>query len=304
MMALKNKIKRLVIGAQNLPDWEETTVLDADPLTARYHNRGLSRKKHQFKSVRSGGNPVYQDVGIPYFHVPLNKCLSASLHLYGREHHHPFVHSIQSYLNGDRKKAETILLDFFKEFQPATLYDFFNEAAYGRLSDSSSELLKPIPEIIRNDTFEDTAFPWSWHPFPDRAELFEKKRNNRLYFGPESDKGVKAEAERLFKLTDKINHEGYHNDFATPVEGYILCDENGDYRFMIRRGKHRVAVLSALGYESITATFVSGLPRGYDVPLMYQWPKIKNKLWAEQDAITIIRLCFAGRGNPETKPAV
>lgn len=288
---LINKIKRLIIGAQNLPDWKPAQVLDIEPTLARYHHIGLSRKKRQYRNESSG----YGDYGIPFFKVPLEKCLSASLFNYRPDGGHPFVDAVKYYQSGDTEQAHEVLYRFFRKFTPHTLHDFFFGSTGQTASGNSPELQAKIPSVIHNDTFEDTAFPWSWHPFPGEHDLGGQRQQHRLYFGPESDNGINTEAERLFKLSDKIRKEGEVVDFATPVEGYLLCDEHNDYRFMIRKGKHRVAVLSALGFETVIATFVGGMPRSYDLPLVNSWPKIQNGSWNEEDARAIFKLCIEGR---------
>lgn len=348
----QNYFKKLIIGMENLPDWKPVAVTELGPEQARFHDMGLSRKKLQYEatSVFSESGNSGNDQGIPFFNVPLEKCVSANLFSYAPGKWHPFTVSLRRYGAGQRDEAEEMFSHFFHTFKPEILREFFfgmpeypwydsgneqtrkeseevgnsiiarkrfpghsewptgnRKTRFGGISKlpvNKGKIHEPecnIPAEIHNDTFEDTAFPWSWRSFPAPGAIKGKRKQHRLYFGPESDQGIKAEWKRLTRLFEDIARNGYRDDFATPVDGYLICSGD-DYRFMIRRGKHRVAVLSALGYTHVMATFTPGRPRSYDEELISKWPKIVTGKWSEKDAKEVIRRCFACRYHKADPP--
>ncbi len=297
-----DRLKRLFIRIENLPNWKPVTFLNLGPEQARYHEMGWTRKKSQYQAKSVYFDEVRSDHGIPFFKVPVEKCISANLFSYDSAKWHPYATPLRWYRSGRKEEAREMFFRFFKNFQPKTLGDFFFGIPEYPFNDfdpvireSDKELIQVIPDFIQNDTFEDTAFPWSWRAFPTEVDIIGENTQPRIYFGPETENGIEAEWQRLTRLYNSLaKKNGNRTDFATPIDGYMICSYS-DYRFIIRRGKHRVAVLSALGHSDIIATFTPGRPRSYDMKLIHSWPKVATGLWSGEAAEAVFRRCFICR---------
>lgn len=331
--SILNQLKKLFIGLNNLPDWKEPVILDCGPELARYHEMGLSRKKRQLKNTKqlaadNHGIPFFH-VPLKYcisanlfsydpqgWH-PHSRALMLYLGGKNSEARDLFFDFYERfcpatledfffgmpgypyrYLKLDKKESDVGSLIREQSSQGNISQGNISQ---GSISDCNSadrirneEWTKSIPLNIHNDTFEDAAFPWSWYCFPDFEEINEPRKQDRLYFGPEEPDALEREWRRFTKVLANIEKRKYRPDFATPVDGYLVTRSN-EYRFVIRRGKHRLAALSALGYKEVLCTFTPGRPRAIDQALLHHWPKVQAGLWSTGKAGEVLNGLFSGR---------
>lgn len=71
--------------------------------------------------------------------------------------------------------------------------------------------------------------------------------------GPTPDAALGAIADRLVATVDKLRRDGYHprRQCDGISHGYVLVDDAGHRRFVIRDGQHRAAALTHLGHQTM-----------------------------------------------------
>ena len=115
------------------------------------------------------------------------------------------------------------------------------------------------------------VYPWS------RSDTTHKDPRNSRFCGPSTDSFVEDEYRRTLSLYEEIKSQGY-----TPrkyphsmVSGTFLISSNGEKRFIVMQGNHRMAVLSHLGLSNVLvrANF-------RHIPVVYErkiktWPNVR-----------------------------
>ena len=106
------------------------------------------------------------------------------------------------------------------------------------------------------------------------------------YFGPVSDKKLQLERKRLDETCKSIVNKGYLPDRHGDISGYFLRRES-EFRFKVRGGKHRAAVLTHLGLEKLPVRMKPGWPRVIDRAHSAEWPLVQSGLVDEKLALAI-----------------
>lgn len=106
--------------------------------------------------------------------------------------------------------------------------------------------------------------PWLDRPTgrrPPPGELDLGPEHGVSYYGPVSPEKVALERERLHSLRSSIQRSGYQPSTRSGhINGQLLV--SGDrYRFLVRGGKHRAAVLASLGRAHLPVRFRPSWPR-------------------------------------------
>jgi len=116
------------------------------------------------------------------------------------------------------------------------------------------------------------------------------------YYGPATAEKIALECRRVREIAQGIRAEGYRPDLYGDIEGCFLRSGD-DFRFFIRGGKHRAAVLAALAPQApIPVTFKAGWPRVIDRAGAEEWPLVH----AGKISATLARAVFDRyfEGNP------
>jgi len=97
----------------------------------------------------------------------------------------------------------------------------------------------------------------------------------RLY-GPVDKNYINSEIDRTLRLLRSIEKKGYRSKASTdPIRGYLLINED-QYRFVVKGGQHRVAVLSALGFDEVDVTWQPNWPRIIIKDHSKWWPHVRD----------------------------
>ncbi|WP_153405605.1 hypothetical protein [Gracilibacillus oryzae] len=170
----------------------------------------------------------------------------------------------------------SILFHYYYKFQPVSLMDslFYNG---------------PKKQKSEND----------WNPLPWR-ETFEIDFKHNQHFGPNSNRYVEWEFNRIIDVYQMIKRKGYRPKVNEDgyIRGYILQKED-DYRFLVTRGQHRIAALAALGLEhkKITVKIEPKRTRVINVEDVNTWPQVVNGLYDKATAIRIFESYFKNTGR-------
>lgn len=166
---------------------------------------------------------------------------------------HPFVAALTG--------GEQNLRDFYAACRPASICEYYGIEGGGR---SGADL-------------EPWEIPWygRWHRLPPPGELELGPEHGVSFYGPVSDFKIALEMRRLETLADGVRKGGYDPDAFGDIEGYILSDGERAV-FFVRGGKHRAAVLTALGHAAIPVAFRPSWPRLVHLADAAHWPLVRS----------------------------
>src|SRR5699024_3862206 len=106
------------------------------------------------------------------------------------------------------------------------------------------------------------------------------------------------EIETLPELTKSIHKKGYlrGNGHEEDIKASVLIKGN-DYKYIIKDGTHRLAVLSALDYKSapirVLPTSIPAFIYRREVDF---WPKVQDGLYTREQALKVFDNIFKGDG--------
>ena len=95
-------------------------------------------------------------------------------------------------------------------------------------------------------------------------------------YGPVSNEKGKLEYERLTSVYESIKSEGYIRDEGLPH--FRVLKRGNEYLFRPVRRKHRIAAMSALGYDYVPATY--DRIAVVDIEMAKWWPQVSRGKWS------------------------
>lgn len=169
---------------------------------------------------------------------------------------------------------DTAMYDFLKNFSPTSICDLCDNG--GRV----------------NSNFPLFMYPWGTFRIGEISSC--KDPSTSRFCGPSSDEFIKEEFDRTIALYKRIKKNGYRpwlfgNTF---IGGAFLIRNNGDRRFVVLQGNHRIAILSHLGYERITVRNVKGYMGVIKESCIDNWLLVKLGKCSESAARAVFDLYF------------
>jgi hypothetical protein len=126
------------------------------------------------------------------------------------------------------------------------------------------------------ESLEPWEIPWlKRHRRPPSAESGLSADEGVSLYGPCSEKKVLAEHRRLMTIASSIRKYGYRPETFGYIEGHFLLRGNR-YRFFVRGGKHRAAVLTYYGNDTITVRVRPTWPRVIADETINEWPLVRS----------------------------
>lgn len=109
--------------------------------------------------------------------------------------------------------------------------------------------------------------------------------------GPISAQKRTIEIERFTRVIQSIKNKGYIRSDEADGDPYIAClERNGELRYIIMTGHHRVAAASALGKRHLLArAYIDHIVSLNHVEC---WPNVYSGLWSVEDATTYFNHIF------------
>lgn len=230
------------------------------------------------------------------FEVPADRCKYTYQFSYGLRGWHPFVRTLLQYLDEPSLTYErSILCKYYSRYQPKVILDLFLEGDDRRKFADSRLAREPIKDHY-------PCLPWDPKFVPMRGEGGLAVADGLQGFGPVSEEKGEFEFSRLLTTWESILRKGYRptRDSDGEIRGYFLKRGN-DYRFMIRAGFHRAAVLSAMGYDHLRVKFKSDFPRVIDRSDLKNWPLVRQGVVEPEVAEQIFETFFNEDGSGKAK---
>jgi hypothetical protein len=173
------------------------------------------------------------------------------------------------------KPQATTLWRFLKDFQPASI----------------SELVPYSGQSL-------PLFVYPWGTFQDGILESNKSVEKSRFCGPSQDAFIIDEFNRMKTLYAQMKKNGYRpttfpNSF---IGGTWLIRTDGQRRFVVLQGNHRMAVLAHLGYREIAVRAMSGFLATVLEKDIKEWPLVQRGLCNEHQAVAIFHLFFEESG--------
>lgn len=141
-------------------------------------------------------------------------------------------------------------------------------------------------------------FNYPWGTFNVGQSTKYKSPLASRFCGPSTDDFIREEFFRTIALYKTVSVTGYRpyqypNSF---IGGSWLIADNGEKRFVVMQGNHRMAILSHLGYSTIRVrTIKQAIPCISEKDLS-KWPLVASKRCSPAHARTIFRFFWGESG--------
>ncbi|MFL0799726.1 MAG: hypothetical protein K6L80_04705 [Agarilytica sp.] len=142
-------------------------------------------------------------------------------------------------------------------------------------------------------------FEYPWGSFSTIKRARNKKPENSRFCGPSTEAFINEELARILALKDSVAVDGYHPEVYpnSYISGTWLIDSQGQRRFVVMQGNHRLAVLAHLGYKKIQ---VRSTRLALDKVLhsdIRRWPAVLSGRCTLDDAEQIFKFFFVNNGR-------
>lgn len=220
------------------------------------------------------------------FLCPIEKCTHYVGLGFSRAHWHPFVETIKQYIANPLITYDTsILRQYYDNWTPSTAAEGI--AGFRSCPPVFANLLPHhlflSPWAALNQTDVDIDVRW-WN-LKDNSEHgrsdLRYPDHGWAFFGPtHPDKGA-LEFTRLINLYESLTKHGYDN--SKGCVGVSVLQRGNDFIYLVGGGGyHRIAVMAAMGFETVPAKFHRNSI--IDVDDVRNWPNVRSGVWTEQQA--------------------
>jgi len=235
-------------------------------------------------------------------HVAIEDTVNAhALQSFGPGGWHHFTDACQQLARGGRNAGVMAAVDeslakYYSAFQPANTGEAWRLA--GCTADIGLLALQPA------------AHRCNWLPWNQSSDPVESMREGRTCghawpaedchaYGPVTEQVRRTELQRLQNLVVKLTAEGYEPEVN--YDGYLrgqVMLRNGETKFLLAAGQHRIAALTALGYRHVIAKFHPGVAPVIDLARVAEWPQVANGNYTVEQATNIFNALFNATGLP------
>lgn len=211
---------------------------------------------------------------------------------------HPYMQTALAIIAGEAAGyAGSPLERYYNHFQPKSAADTL--ALAGEIS---AELLN-APPIALKLPWEEGSWQRKLTVTAAREREDNRARGKNLSFahgaseyGPVSLEKGELEFETLRSLIGSIRSNGYrrHDGPDGDIFALPLIDRTNRVRFLVRGGKHRMAVVAALGYETVPLRLQlnKAPPRLQELPY---WPRVRSGVYSASQAEDVFQAIFHGQ---------
>jgi hypothetical protein len=194
---------------------------------------------------------------------------------FGRNGWHHIIKTLDELKeNPELDVSQTSLFKFLKNFRPisvSTLAGVFDE--------------NPL-----------RLFEYPWGSFTYGME--NKKATKSRFCGPSSNKFIVKEFQDIIYLYKKIKDEGYLPEKFSHsyICGTWLIAKDGQRKFVVMQGNHRMAILSHLGLTKLKVRSMRNVLKLVRETEVRKWPLVKSGRCSEKHAIKIFQMFFNQNG--------
>ena len=222
------------------------------------------------------------------FFVPVTWCRNVSLFGFGPGAFDAWEATArQIAATPDVAASDTVLARVLERFVPTTAAErlFFDPARDA----SPGSKLHDISAL-------DTMYFWPWATAVRRWPAKAPEELRLRSHGPVGERIVELEVWRLKRLVASVKENGYRPRRVDGIRGQLLA-ANGEMRFLIKSGFHRVAVLAALGHDEVPVRFANGFQRLKTLDQLPTWPLVREGVFTPREAELVVERLFTEDGS-------
>jgi hypothetical protein len=209
---------------------------------------------------------------------------------------HPYVAALEEHLAApDLPYERTILARYYARFRPTNVQEVLLEDAKAPLA--PLDRWPPVPKLYKQ----------LWTLNPRRLERILRDsggwaRDIKQHIGPQSAAQAGAHLSRIVTVYDSVRRDGYRPDAYRDgiVTGYFL-EADGDYRFMVVLGNHRLAAFRAAGVRRVLARFHPGHPPVINASRIDEWCRRSGSVLSPEVARAVFEKLFAETGTTKAR---
>lgn len=225
------------------------------------------------------------------FKCPIDKCVSYNGFSFSPESWNPFILSIHEYRKRNVSEYKGSFLErYYETWCPSNC----GESMLMRKNTEFQTLTCP-PYVFPK--------PWSAEDIESlirRREQTIKKHLDRHnipdpgphhgthFHGPVSSHKGQVEIDRLISVFESLSKQGYDRSYGDVK--VVMVQSGSDTRFLVCGGNHRIAAMSALGYETVPAQLVG--PGRVDSRDVDYWPQVWRGVWNRDTALAYVNHLF------------
>lgn len=226
------------------------------------------------------------------YNAPVGQCVSPNGFSFAEAGFHPFVAALQAIHSGIDEPSYTgsLLERYYQSWTPSNgrqVYPGFDQAPF--------ELETVSPRTIHSPWME--ACPEHRQILMERTIAYENAAADEPNLpptagyglhGPVSSKKGQIEFQRLIRVYGAIKEKGFDRTISKEDMTAIAIERDGDYRFCIMHGQHRMAALTVLKYKLVPVRITKVLY--YDE--IAHWPQVYRGVWSPTQARAYIDHLF------------
>lgn len=185
------------------------------------------------------------------------------------EGYHPFVEILEKHLKKECISPESLRFPLVTTTSPETLH----RRLFPLYSSYSIKRLFPISSF-------------RYHPDRLRKWIREQKipQSNYLNIG-------KGSINKLINLSRSIHSNGYIEDGAPPIR-LVPVSCNGNLRYWVKGGQHRLAVLTALGYQEAPCVITNSHNTYIDMNFLEHTRIVEDGVFSAKEMRDVFGLIF------------
>lgn len=228
----------------------------------------------------------------PTFFVPLSTCRNVAVFGFGAGAFDAWQETARQVAADPGVAAsDTVLARFAEAYQPET-------AAELLFSDPEADV--PAGSRLWQLRTAEVMYFWPWSPAVAAWPRSVSTDLRLPSYGPLGHRVLELEVWRLRRLVASIQERGYRPQARDHVTGSLLSVD-GELRFLIRSGFHRVAVLGALGHEEVPVRFANGVQRLMTLDQLPTWPLVRDGVFTPQLAELLVERLYSEDGSAKAR---
>jgi len=146
-------------------------------------------------------------------------------------------------------------------------------------------------------------FPWGGFTRKEYLNGGKPLKITSWLTGPLGENDIKHNVIRTINVYKNIKRFGYRPwfPFNSFIQGVLLVKCNGEKRFVVTHGKHRVGVLSYLGYSNFEVQFDPNMFKIICEDQISSWYYVKNGECSQEDASAYFNSYFSLNGLEQAR---
>ena len=207
----------------------------------------------------------------------------------------PFVYAVSETFNEKDtfNVLKSCLQQYYSLVQPENAYDWFG------LEKKDTPLLSGVPAWFAPEPWEVSTVDQKRRSMERVSKSESKKCGKKLsashgskVFGPVTSEKLHTETVRFHKTMLSIESSGFcrHDGADGDIEALVFVREDGQWRWQVSRGLHRLVVLTALCWRQIPLR-VKNVVYRQDADT---WPNVLSGLYTKDGALKLFDRIFDG----------